>query len=65
MAHKFPNILIHLVFGTKNRRDLVPDELRIQLWKYLAGTGRNHKIPVLVSGGTANHVHMLIVLLQM
>jgi REP element-mobilizing transposase RayT len=60
MAHKFPNILIHLVFSTKNRRDLIPDELRILLWKYLAGIGRNHKIPVLVVGGTANHVHVLI-----
>ena len=62
MAHKYPNILIHLVFSTKDRHDLIPDELRIQLWKYLAGIGRNHKIPVLVSGGTANHVHILIAL---
>jgi REP element-mobilizing transposase RayT len=62
MAHKFPNILIHLVFSTKNRRDLIPDELRTLLWKYLAGIGRNHKVPVLVAGGTANHVHLLIAL---
>ncbi len=62
MAHKFPNILIHLVFSTKNRHDLIPDELRTLLWKYLAGIGRNHKIPVLVAGGTANHVHVLIAL---
>ena len=62
MAHKFPNILIHLVFSTKNRRDLIPDELRTLLWKYLAGIGRNHKIPVLAVGGTANHVHVLITL---
>jgi putative transposase len=62
MAHKYPNILIHLVFSTKDRRDLIPDELRGTLWKYLAGIGRNHKIPVLVAGGTANHVHLLIAL---
>jgi putative transposase len=62
MAHRYPNILIHLVFSTKNRRDLIPDELRSRLWRYLAGIGRNHKIPVLVAGGTANHIHVLIAL---
>ncbi len=62
MAHKYPNILIHLVFSTKNRQDLIPDNLRALLWKYLAGIGRNHKIPVLAAGGTANHVHLLIAL---
>jgi putative transposase len=62
MAHKYPNILIHLVFSTKNRRDLIPNELLIVLWKYLAVIGRNHKIPVLAAGGTANHVHVLIAL---
>ena len=62
MAHKYPNILIHLVFSTKNRRDIIPDELRTKLWKYIAGIGRNHDIPVLTAGGTANHAHLLIVL---
>jgi putative transposase len=62
MAHRFPNILVHLVFSTKNRRALIPDQLRPQLWKYLAGIGRNYKFPVFVAGGTANHAHMLIAL---
>ncbi|MGA3105268.1 MAG: IS200/IS605 family transposase [Terriglobales bacterium] len=62
MAHKYPNILIHIVFSTKNRRDLIPNELHTLLWKYLAGIGRNHKIPVLAAGGTANHVHVLVAL---
>jgi REP element-mobilizing transposase RayT len=62
MAHKYPNILIHIVFSTKNRRDLIPNERHTLLWKYLAGIGRNHKIPVLAAGGTANHVHVLVAL---
>ena len=52
MAHKYPNILIHLVFSTKERRDLIPIQLHALLWKYLAGIGRNHKIPVFSAGGT-------------
>lgn len=62
MAHKYPNLLIHLVFSTKERRDLIPDQLRPVLWKYLAGIGRNHAIPILAAGGTANHIHLLIAL---
>ena len=62
MAHKYPNVLIHCVFSTKNREDLIPDELRLTLWKYLAGIGKNHGIPVLSVGGIANHAHLLIAL---
>ncbi len=40
MAHKDPNVLIHCVFNTKNREDLIPDELRYRLWKYFAGIGK-------------------------
>lgn len=62
MAHRFPNVLIHLVFSTKNRANLVPDALRAHLWKYLGGIGRNYSIPILAIGGTANHVHLLFAL---
>jgi putative transposase len=62
MAHKYPNVLIHCVFSTKGRRELIAEDLRPKLWKYLTGIGTNHRIPLLACGGTANHVHMLIVL---
>jgi putative transposase len=62
MAHKYPNVLIHCVFSTKNRENLIPDELRPRLWKYFAGIGKNHGIPVLSAGGTVNHAHLLIAL---
>src|SRR5256885_5375323 len=60
MAHKYPNILIHLVFSTKGRQDLIPDELLPRLAKYFGGIGKNHGIPVLAAGGTSNHSHLLI-----
>lgn len=62
VAHKYPNILIHLVFSTKARADLIPDNLIPRLVKYFVGIGRNHEIPVLATGGTSNHMHLLIVL---
>jgi len=62
MAHKFPNVLIHYVFSTKDRRDVIPADLQPRLWKYLGGVGKNHGIPVLTAGGMANHAHILVAL---
>lgn len=62
MAHRYPNILIHCVFSTKERRDLIPQKMLPELSKYFAGIGRNHGISVLAAGGTSNHSHLLIVL---
>src|SRR5579871_4234481 len=62
MAHRYPNILVHCVFSTKERRDLIPNKTLPVLWKYFAGIGRNHGIPVLSAGGTSNHSHLLIAL---
>jgi REP element-mobilizing transposase RayT len=62
MAHRYPNILVHCVFSTKGRRNLIPEDVLPKLWKYFAGIGRNHGISVLATGGTSNHAHLLIVL---
>jgi putative transposase len=62
MAHRYPNILIHCVFSTKERRNLIPEDLLPKLWKYFAGIGRNHGVAVLAAGGISNHSHLLIVL---
>jgi putative transposase len=62
MAHRYSDVLIHCVFSTKERRDLIPQEMLPNLWKYFAGIGRNHGITVIAAGGTSNHSHLLIVL---
>jgi REP element-mobilizing transposase RayT len=62
MAHKYPNILIHYVFSTKGRKNLIPDNLIPRLCKYFAGIGRNHGIPVLAAGAISNHSHLLVAL---
>jgi putative transposase len=62
MSHSYPNVLIHCVFSTKDRRNSIPDELREKLWAYLAAVGEKEKVRVLEVGGTANHAHLLLVL---
>jgi len=62
LSHTYPNVLIHCVFSTKERRPVIPEALVPKLFKYLNGIGSNIQVPVIAAGGTENHVHMLIAL---
>ena len=62
MSHSYPNVLVHCVFSTRERRPVIPNELQPKLWRYLAGIAKNHRIALLECGGTADHVHILLVL---
>ncbi len=60
MSHTYTANLLHLVFSTKHRRDLIPPELQPRLWGYMAEIGRNRAIHILAVGGIANHAHVLL-----
>ena len=58
MPHTYSSLLIHCVFSTKERRNLIRNPQL--LWRYIAGIGRAKQIPVVAAGGTGNHVHLLL-----
>ena len=58
MPHTYSSLLVHCVFSTKERRDLIRDPHL--LWRYLMGIARNKQIPLIAAGGTANHIHLLL-----
>jgi putative transposase len=60
MAHTLACNLVHCVFSTKGRADLVPDPERLR--QYLTGIARAKNIPLLSVGGTHNHLHVLLAL---
>jgi putative transposase len=62
MSHTFSHNLLHCVFTTKDRMNLIknPEEL----WRYVTGLAYAKGIHVVAAGGTANHLHLLILLLQ-
>jgi len=62
MSHSYACNRVHIVFSTKARANQIPSDLQPRLWAYFASIGRNHGIPVLRAGGTANHLHALIIL---
>jgi putative transposase len=58
MAHTLALNLVHCVFSTKHRENLIRNPEK--LWNYSRGIGRNTGVNVLCVGGTQNHVHLLI-----
>ena len=62
MAQTLVNILVHMIFSTKERRHLIKTEIQPTLYAYMAGTLKNLDSPCLAIGGTSNHVHLLTAL---
>ena len=62
MPQSLSNILLHLVFSTKNRTPWLSPEIRGELYPYLAAVLRNNGCAPLQIGGVEDHVHILFVL---
>ncbi len=60
MAHTYALQFIHCVFSTKNRSATINDPPR--LWTYLRAIARNCGVNITAIGGTANHVHLLVMI---
>jgi putative transposase len=58
MSHTHASVLVHYVFSTKERANLIRNPEA--LWRYLAVLARDKKIALLAAGGSANHVHLLL-----
>jgi len=51
---------VHLVFSTKNRLKLIPEDLQPKLWAYMAGVAKNHGMHAVAIGGIGDHAHALL-----
>jgi putative transposase len=60
MGHTYTSTLMHCVFSTKERRNLIPADLQPQLWAYMGGIARQHGMKALAVSGTENHAHLLL-----
>ena len=61
MAQSLANIIVHLVFSTKYRRQLLRDEERGQLHAYITGILKNQDSPLLEINSVHDHIHILFV----
>jgi len=60
MPNTYTQIHIHTVFAVQNRESLIDESWREQLYQYITAIIQNHGHKVLATGGTADHVHILI-----
>jgi putative transposase len=60
MPQSLANVLVHLVFSTKNRRASIVDAVRSDLHAFLAGAARSAGCECLRVGGIEDHVHLAI-----
>jgi putative transposase len=60
MSQSLVSLLVHVVFSTKHRANLITPEVEPELFAYMAGILKRYQSPCLAINGTANHVHILI-----
>jgi REP element-mobilizing transposase RayT len=60
VAHTYISDLVHCVFSTKLRRNLIAADAQPDLWAFLGGIARKNGFKALIVGGTENHCHVLL-----
>jgi len=59
MPQSYTNILVHIVFSTKERQPWLDESVRHQLFQFLGGGIKYHGGIPLEINGTIDHVHIL------
>ncbi len=60
MPQSLSNILVHLIFSTRDRHPYLAPQIRDDLFAYCGGILRNLEVPLLQIGGVEDHVHLLL-----
>ena len=60
MANTYTSLHYHIIFSTKRRVRWLVSEIEQRVWEYLGGIARKHKMTALQIGGTADHIHALV-----
>ncbi|MCH9651428.1 MAG: IS200/IS605 family transposase [Deltaproteobacteria bacterium] len=60
MSSTLARVLIHVVFGTKNRLPLIPEDRAKELYSYIAGILNKEGCTTVEVSGMPDHVHVLL-----
>ncbi|MES2695485.1 MAG: IS200/IS605 family transposase [Verrucomicrobiota bacterium] len=61
MPQSLGQILLHLVFSTKNREPVLEASIHPELHAYIGGIVRHQNGDLLKAGSVADHIHLLLV----
>lgn len=59
MSQSLANVIVHLVFSTKDRRSWLKDNGRGKLHAYILGILENHDSPSIETNSVEDHIHIL------
>jgi putative transposase len=65
MAQSLANVLVHIIYSTKNRVPFISPEISEELFPYLATICKGCKSPAHKIGGAEDHVHLICSLSRM
>ncbi|MGD9588654.1 MAG: IS200/IS605 family transposase [Pyrinomonadaceae bacterium] len=60
MAQSLVKIIVHVVFSTKGRVRLITPEIEPRLFGFISGIIENNGAKMIIAGGDADHIHILI-----
>ncbi|HKP69424.1 MAG TPA: transposase [Pyrinomonadaceae bacterium] len=60
MPQSLVKILVHIVFSTKNRSNLIIPDIESGLYSYISGIVEGNGARLVTANGTANHSHLLV-----
>ena len=60
MPQSLATLLVHVIFSTKLRANLITPEIESELFSYIGGIVKNNQSVLIAANGTPNHVHLLI-----
>jgi REP-associated tyrosine transposase len=60
VAGTYTNLIYHVVFSTKGRRQLITTAIEDELHKYIGGIVRNLEGDLLEANGMPDHLHLLM-----
>ena len=60
MANTYTQIYMHVVFAVQDRENLIKNEWKDDLFRYISGACKKRKHHIYAINGIADHVHLLI-----
>jgi putative transposase len=60
LAGTFSNIVLHVIFSTKNRVMTIKPDIQDRLYAFIGGIVRDERGTLLRAGGMPDHLHLLI-----
>ncbi|MGA2497522.1 MAG: IS200/IS605 family transposase [Tepidisphaeraceae bacterium] len=60
MPQSYSSLNTHIIFGTKDRAEMIGADLQPRLHEYIGGIFRDEGCHLLAAGGMPDHIHLLV-----